>query len=50
MRKPSHRFRATHDKEIKWDEGSVKKMLTLPKGVKVKIFAYDPVMKRTDMK
>ena len=50
MKKPDHRFRATYDKDIKWDEGSANKILTLPKGVKVKVFGHDPVMKRIDYK
>lgn len=45
-----HRFKALHDKEIKWEEGSANKLLTLPKGVKVKIFNHDPAMQRIDMK
>lgn len=50
MKKPNKRFRATYDKDIKWDEKAANELLTLPKGVKVKILAYDPVMKRVDMK
>jgi hypothetical protein len=50
MRRPDHRFRAIHDREIKWQEGAATRLLTLPPGVKVKIFAHDPVMKRIDMK
>ena len=50
MKKPDHRFRAIYDKDIKWDEGSANKLLTLPKGVKVKVFGHDPVMKRVDYK
>ena len=49
-KKLDRRFRAIHDKEVKWEEGAANKLLTLPKGVKVKIFAHDPVMKRIDMK
>ena len=45
-----HRFRAIYDKTVKWQEAAAVKLLTLPKGVKVKIFAHDPVMKRIDMK
>lgn len=45
-----HRFRAIYDKTVKWQEGAAIKLLTLPKGVKVKVFAHDPVMKRIDMK
>ena len=50
MKKTDHRFRAIYDKDIKWDEGRANKILTLPKGVKVKVFGYDPVMKRIDYK
>jgi hypothetical protein len=50
QKKLDRRFRAIHDKEVKWEEGAANKLLTLPKGVKVKIFAHDPVMKRIDMK
>jgi hypothetical protein len=50
MRQADHRFRATHDRQIKWTERPATKLLTLPRGVKVKIFAHDPVMKRIDMK
>ncbi len=49
-KKPDHRFRAIKDRTIKWDEGSANKILTLPKGVKVKVFAQDPGMKRIDYK
>lgn len=49
-KKLDRRFRAIHDKEVMWEEGAANKLLTLPKGVKVKIFAHDPVMKRIDMK
>lgn len=47
---PDHTFRAIHDHEIAWQEDVANELLTLPKGVKVKIFAHDPVMKRIDMK
>lgn len=50
MRRADHRFRAIHDRRIKWTERPATKLLTLPRGVKVKIFAHDPVMKRIDMK
>ncbi len=49
-KKPNHTFRAIHDKEVEWEEGVVNELLTLPKGIKVKIFNHDPVMKRIDMK
>ena len=50
MRRADNRFRAIHDRQVKWKGKVATKMLTLPKGVKVKIFAHDPVMKRIDMK
>ncbi len=49
-KKPDRRFRAIHDKDVPWQDKIAGKLLTLPKGVKVKIFAYDPVMRRVDMK
>ncbi|MFC1491251.1 cupin domain-containing protein [Nitrospinota bacterium] len=49
-KKFDNRFRAIYDKSVKWQEGAAVEMLTLPKGVKVKIFAHDPVMQRIDMK
>ena len=46
-----HEFVALHDDEVDWQEGDdVNELLALPPGVKVKIFNYDPVMKRVDMK
>jgi len=50
MRQTDHRFRAIHDRQVKWTEGAATRLLTLPRGVKVKIFAHDPVMQRIDMK
>ena len=50
MKTPDHRFRALHDRQMKWQEGAAIKLLTLPPGVKVKIFNHDPVMGRIDMK
>jgi len=50
MKKADHRFRAIHDRQVKWQEGAANKLLTLPQGVKVKIFSHDPVTKRVDMK
>ena len=44
-----HTFRAIHDDEIPWQEGS-KSVLKLPDGVQVKIFAHDKAMGRIDMK
>ena len=45
-----HRFRAIYAKDVEWQEDVSNELLTLPPGVKVKIFAHDPVMKRIDMK
>ena len=45
-----HAFRAIHDDEIPWQDGLENNLLTLPKGVQVKVFAHDPAMKRVDMK
>lgn len=47
--KYDHTFRAIHDHEIPWQEGS-KSYLKLPEGVQVKIFAHDEAMGRIDMK
>jgi hypothetical protein len=44
-----HTFRAIHDDEILWQEGS-QSYLKLPEGVQVKIFARDDAMGRIDMK
>ena len=44
------RFCATYDKDVKWQTGDANELLTLPPGIQVKIFAYDRVMKRIDMK
>jgi hypothetical protein len=47
----AHDFIALHDNEVAWQSGpGVNELLALPDGVEVKIFAYDPVMKRVDMK
>jgi hypothetical protein len=47
----SHAFVALHDDEVPWTSGpDANELLKLPDGVEVKIFAYDPVMKRVDMK
>ncbi len=47
----SHAFVALHDDEVEWKSGpDANELLALPDGVEVKIFAYDPVMKRVDMK
>lgn len=45
-----HAFRATHDDELEWEDGLDNDLLTLPKGVKVKVFMEDRGMKRVDMK
>jgi hypothetical protein len=45
-----HTFRAIYDAEIPWESDDVRGLLKLPKGVKVKVLNYDPVMKRLDMK
>ena len=49
-RKPDNRFVAKYDKEVEWEEAAANELLMLPKGLKIKIFAYDPVMKRIDFK
>ena len=49
-KKPDQRFQAVYDRDVAWDEDTANELLTLPKGLKVKIFAYDPVMKRVDFK
>ena len=46
----SHTFKAIYDKDIPWEDGTINNILTLPKGIKVKIFAKDDAMKRVDMK
>ena len=47
----SHEFIALHDADVPWRSGpDANELLALPDGVEVKIFAYDPVMKRVDMK
>ncbi|MEE3000855.1 MAG: hypothetical protein VX693_13105 [Pseudomonadota bacterium] len=46
----NHKFRAIHDEDIPWEDGADNNLLTLPKGVKVKIFYKDDAMKRVDMK
>ena len=53
-RKPAdgydHRFKAIHDRAIKWESDDIRGLLTLPPGVKVKVMNFDPAMKRIDMK
>ena len=46
----SHTFKALYDKDIPWESDDVRGILTLPKGVKVKVLNHDPVMGRIDMK
>ena len=45
-----HEFLAIHDSEIEWEEDLANELLTLPKGVKAKVFAHDKKMGRIDMK
>ena len=46
-----HEFVALQDDEVEWQEGeSVNELLTLPPGIKVKIFNTDPSTGRMDMK
>ncbi len=45
-----HRFKTVRDREVKWTEGSANRLLTLPKGIKVKVLNHDRVMGRIDMK
>lgn len=45
-----HSFHAFYDRDVKWEDGAANELLTLPKGVKVKIFTHDPVTRRIDMK
>ncbi|MBI4610877.1 MAG: hypothetical protein HY726_17945 [Candidatus Rokubacteria bacterium] len=45
-----HSFHAIYDRDVKWEDGAANELLTLPKGVKVKIFTHDPVTQRIDMK
>ena len=45
-----HSFVATYDADVPWQDDPEIGLLTLPKGVQVKIFRHDPVMKRIDMK
>ena len=46
----NHSFKAIHDEDIPWEDGTENNILTLPKGIQVKIFAKDEAMKRVDMK
>lgn len=48
--KYDHSFKALHDHEVEWEDGEDNNILTLPKGIKVKILNHDPAMNRTDMK
>ncbi len=45
-----HTFKALHDDEVEWQEDLANELLTLPKGVQVKVFSHDPVMRRMDIK
>ena len=45
-----HSFKALHDHEVEWEEGSEHDIPTLPKGVQIKILNHDRAMKRIDMK
>lgn len=45
-----HSFVAMYDADVPWQDDPEIGLLTLPKGVQVKIFRHDPVMKRIDMK
>ena len=45
-----HEFLAIHDSDIEWEEDLANELLTLPKGVKAKVFAHDKKMGRIDMK
>ncbi|MFB0506680.1 MAG: cupin domain-containing protein [Thermodesulfobacteriota bacterium] len=49
-KKPDNRFVAKYDKDVKWEEAAANELLALPKGLKMKIFGYDPVMRRIDLK
>ena len=49
-KKADHAFHAIHDRDVKWEDGAANALLTLPPGVKVKVFTHDPVTRRTDMK
>jgi quercetin dioxygenase-like cupin family protein len=45
-----HDFVALHDHEVPWEDGEDNNLLTLPKGVQVKVLNHDPAMGRVDMK
>jgi hypothetical protein len=45
-----HGFKAIHDHEVPWQDGAQNELLSLPKGVEVKILAHDEAMGRIDMK
>ncbi len=45
-----HEFLTIHDSDIEWEEDLANELLTLPKGVKAKVFAHDKKMGRIDMK
>lgn len=46
----AHEFVALHDHEVEWENGEDNDLLTLPKGVKVKVLNNDAEMGRVDMK
>jgi len=46
----AHSFRAIYDRNVAWKDGLANELLTLPKGVKVKVFNSDPATGRIDMK
>lgn len=45
-----HDFRAIHDDELEWEDGLANELMTLPPGVKAKVYMHDKAMKRIDMK
>ena len=45
-----HSFKAIYDSELDWQAGLANELLTLPKGVQVKVLNKDAEMKRIDMK
>ena len=45
-----HEFLAIHDSDIEWEEGLANELITLPKGVKTKLFPHDTKMDRIAMK
>lgn len=49
-RRYDHSFKAIHDHEVEWQDAEDNDILTLPKGLKIKILNHDPAMSRIDMK